>query len=213
MCIRDRFDGADDYVAITGYYLSTAATEGAIEAWFNKTGDSSGTNFAGGVFRNGGSARPLVYVLNTDNIQVHWNGAIGMPVANEYTNIYSISENKWYHLVFSWTEDYYYLYLDGTLKESNAFMPSTPVSGDSLIGKYGSDNVFNGALDEVRLWSRNLPSSDVFQEYLRGSYLTDWSYKYDEWGNAYVWDGANKVFYSYGPDRAAGGGDDIYQSQ
>ena len=208
------FDGVDDYVNIPGYYLSTATAGGAIESWFNKAGDSSGSNSAGGIFSNGGSSRPLVYVLNTENIQIYWSGASGMLVGGgEYTNTYSISEDEWYHVVFSWTEDHYYLYLNAVLKEDNAFIPSTPISGDSLIGKYSADNVLNGFIDEVRIWSRALPASDVFQEYLRGVYLTDWAYKYDEWQSEYAWDSGNGVFYSFGPDRVTGGDDDIYQSE
>jgi hypothetical protein len=58
-----------------------------------------------------------------------------------------------------------------------------------------------------------LPASDVLLEYLRGTYLVDWAYKYDEWQMEYQWDSANDEFYSCGRDRVAGTDDDIYQTE
>ncbi len=108
-------------------------------------------------------------------------------------------------------------YIDSTYVGEQTPIAGTLTTSFSYrrLGRFGSSATYylNGFLDEVRIWSRALTESDILQEFLRGTYLTDWSYRYDEWQNLYMWDGSDNVFYSYGPDRAAGGDDDIYQSE
>lgn len=68
----------------------------------------------------------------------------------------------------------------------------------------------------------SLNSSITSADSVFSTYLSDDKYKYDPWGKrsapgaarsngqAYRYDPTNKTFYSYGPDGASGGGDDIY---
>jgi hypothetical protein len=132
-----------------------------------------------------------------------------------------LTDGNWHYIGFTFDGSTKNSYIDG------AYVGNLPVTGtltfsfsNRRIGRFGSSTAYymNGLIDEVRIWNRALPSSDVLQEYLRGEYLTDWAYRYDEWENEYKWDSTDNEFYSYGPnrvdnDRADSDDDDIYQTK
>ena len=210
------FDGSDDYIQVPNDISISPVNEITVEAWVYLTNDSqtmvrknpsdylfewgtNGTNIAGTTpqwFVN--TASGTYYIYGSDS----------------YT---SLNKNQWYHVVGTYhSSDGAKMYINGA--EATVTVDSSDLGAIQRSNSYlrlgnWSTEVFNGYIDEVRIWNRALPSDDVFLEYLRGTYLVDWAYKYDEWQMEYQWDSTNDEFYSYGPDRTAGGGDDIYQTQ
>lgn len=83
-----------------------------------------------------------------------------------------IDTNKWYHLVGVVGEGQVKLYVNGVL-ESQAAQTQIPTFGDET-GKIGNGNSnidlgFNGIIDEVALWNRVLPDSEVLALYGGGN--------------------------------------------
>ena len=169
---------------------------------------------------------------------VGWNGKIALRHASGGTNpltgilirnaadsgYYSVQtstdhlDGEWHFLVATVNRNVspiqVRVYLDGKLETSGTisdhYSGSLPVVIAAWSTGYG---YFTGYVDEVRIWNRALTSDDVFLEYLRGTYLVDWAYRYDEWQMEYQWDSTNDEFYSCGRDRVAGTSDDIYQTE
>ncbi len=203
------FDGTDDYVGISNVLNQpNLEQEWSVEAWVNIDDTSLSQILISGM----NSGVRLVHGA-TDRLLLYLNSGL-----NDYY-IYSnntglLTGQGWKHVAFVFrnSDAYRKIYVDGVDHSgSGPNLTSTP-SGLSSTWEIGNQNV-SGLIDEVRVWSRSLTPDDVFQEYLRGNYLTDWAYKYDEWQSEYAWDSGNDVFYSYGPDRDVGGDDDIYQSE
>jgi hypothetical protein len=206
-----KFDGVNDYVDLPdslGYTTQVSAF-----AWFKSKGTPPGSYHIvmGGVqleisVHSSGYLRTGVYTSDGRFVSNYGSG---------------LTDGNWHYIGFTFDGSTKNSYIDG------AYVGNLPVTGtltfsfsNRRIGRFGSSTAYymNGLIDEVRIWNRALPSSDVLQEYLRGEYLTDWAYRYDEWENEYKWDSTDNEFYSYGPnrvdnDRADSDDDDIYQTK
>ncbi|HDL10186.1 MAG TPA: LamG domain-containing protein [Candidatus Omnitrophica bacterium] len=215
-----KFDGSGDYVDAGNDSVLDIGSQLTIEAWVRPYLSGSGT-----------AARRIInksssYSSSTGNgylIQLWSNDRIYYYVAVN-NNFYAVSQstpfphdNQFHFVAMVGSSDAgsstLYIYLDGRQISSRTATGSFTNSTANLYIGRGISGYFPGYIDEVRIWNRALTSDDVFLEYLRGTYLVDWAYKYDEWQMEYQWDSTNDEFYSYGPDRAAGGGNDIYQTQ
>ncbi|MDP8216973.1 MAG: LamG domain-containing protein [Candidatus Kaelpia imicola] len=214
------FDGTDDYVnsinvdswirtvndiTVTGWYYHNADTNGA--PWYILT-NTSPIGSADGFWWHIKYTGNIFYLRTEDNVNGESDGT-GTPF---------VSENTWYHIATVVGEDKFHVYVNGDIywawTPNNDFSWANINSDTAYFGIGRSYNIGSDCkLDEVRIWSRPLTPADIFQEYLRGPYLTDWAYKYDEWQSEYAWDSGDDVFYSFGPDRVTGSADDIYQSE
>lgn len=210
------FDGSDDYVEVANSSSISPNEQITVEAWVYLNGGSqtmvrknpndylfewgtAGTNDAG--------TNPQWYIATA-------SGTYYIYGSDSYA---SLNINQWYHVVGTYnSETGAKMYINGreaTVTIANSDLGAIQTSNSYLrIGNSGSE-IFKGYIDEVRIWNRALTSDDVFLEYLRGVYLVDWAYRYDEWENEYAWDSTNDEFYSYGPDRTQGTSDDIYQTE
>ncbi|MDP8234340.1 MAG: LamG domain-containing protein [Candidatus Saelkia tenebricola] len=206
------FDGSNEYIQINDHADFDIGTGFTYEAWIKPTSFPKAYNMFMGHYL------PHFNVRNNGKLHLSM-GASGQKSILGTTTLVA---NNWYHVAGVYDGDDFgsmTIYLNGDVDNSvsgtlvTPYIPATDYASRQFIGKGQSANSyqFTGTIDEVRVWSRALPDSDVFQEYLRGSYLTDWAYKYDEWQTEYVWDSIDDEFYSYGPNKASGGGDDITQ--
>ena len=71
--------------------------------------------------------------------------------------------NEWHHILGIWDGSKLGLYIDGVFKSSSAAVTSTETGTQNIdIGKRANVNGFrfNGKLDDVRIWNRDLLASE-----------------------------------------------------
>ena len=83
----------------------------------------------------------------------------------------SMSLNTWHHIALTWDGTTMKLYLDGAQDYSGSqTITPTPASSTFLVGKAGDwYRIFNGKIDEVRVYNRALPVGEVSTLYNSGS--------------------------------------------
>lgn len=163
------FDGVDDYVEIQDRpALKPSAI--SIEAWV-KINDFT---YYGG--------HNIQYIIFKKNSQVSnfegysfWleDQRLGLSVASSYgaqVGVYSdpINLNQWYHIVITADSNKMALYLNGTLKmQKNTGFSLDYGDRPIFIGRSGEswDGIFNGALDDVRIYNRVLSPEEIKEHY------------------------------------------------
>jgi len=168
------FDGSNDYVSTTDMADSSANI--SISAWINGrsfAGATAGINTIIGkeyisndsfIFRVGDagiSQNRMQWVITQSNgTQIKLNGAL-------------LNTNQWYHVVATYdTSGRQAIYIDGALDVSQNTADGTMRNSTIAleIGRSNNDNgrVWNGFIDEVRVYSRALTASQVKNLYLLG---------------------------------------------
>jgi hypothetical protein len=139
----------------------TGANNVTVEAWVNKR---MVTSVDDGIAGNGdGACGYLLYMNN--NITYFYVGAVASQSPSQ------LSGNVWHHIagVYNGSEGRIYLYIDGVQVDSDAVASIPSCTYTTWIGTYGgapntprSASMFNGTLDEVRIWNRALTSSEIY---------------------------------------------------
>jgi len=140
-----------------------------IEAWVNPASLSGASK---GILAKGGSlGTSLKYAvrLNTaGRVSIITNGA--QRLISRISN--PLTANNWTHIsaAYNSSTSLFSIYINGILDTTSTVAGASPAANaDSLfIGISGSSTPFNGKLDEVRLWNRELSSAEVL-DYMRTS--------------------------------------------
>ncbi|MCK4696505.1 MAG: hypothetical protein KAT74_12115, partial [Candidatus Cloacimonetes bacterium] len=152
-CALD-FDGIDDYVSIAGNSeLSDELEDGfTISAWIHPA--NSTILGQGRIVSNDWSYNSYYLVLYQNTIRFAISNGSGGWNHMSYNYIYSADE--WRFISASYNGNDGKIYVDGELKNST-YLGTTPdfVSSNIDIGAKngGSQNFFNGLIDEVRIWN------------------------------------------------------------
>lgn len=151
------FDGTNDYVLIPHHVQLCLMDSFTIEAWINanvwkpqqwagtiigKDGDHASWGSCGYVLRTGNNGMGSFVIGNNG-----WPEALSQPI---------MKINKWYHIAGVYAGNELRLYINGELKNTVALSAPMDSSFFNLkIGESGnfSGRVFNGKIDEVRLWN------------------------------------------------------------
>ena len=149
------FDGTGDYVEIPETGDWSEYNEFTIDLWMNTYNLSGNHELAtkdDGWYleqRN----RTLFFVVH------------GAAPALEPAN--TLESETWYHVVGTQDGDELKLYLNGEEIGSRAHADVPAANLDFYIGVHGHDNslLFNGAIDEVRFYSRALNENEVMQNF------------------------------------------------
>ena len=132
---------------------SSLSTSGTLASW-GAPGNGSGWNFS----------------IKTGRLSIDVGGG-------ELTGITIVNDDAWHHvaLVFpsigSGVEDIV-LYVDGTVENNPINVAQAINTGNQFDFKIGTDengNHFNGQIDEVRLYEKDLSSNEVASIYLNGT--------------------------------------------
>ena len=152
------FDGKNDGVSAT---LSSAPTYYTVSAWINPR--AIGTE--GEIAYIGGNQ----FFMSTGGI-LWFNG---------YGNK-TLTANRWYHVVSIVESGDTKIYIDGNLDATNGAY-GTPGSSNVFIGDYAhiGSSVFDGTLDDVRVYNRALSPDEVRQLSEWGPGPVGW-WKFDE---------------------------------
>ena len=162
------FDGKDDYIAIPFAGTMKVAGDITMSAWVNIQDSPSYSR----IIRSPDSYYEMWLDYNQTGEDDRWlaarSGGQGIEI-NTY-----IPENKWKHVVYTYTGDTLRMYVDGQLydkrQKSYDWNNSLPNSGTVYIGS-GSDNddLFKGYLDDIRIYKRALSVSEVTTLYAKES--------------------------------------------
>lgn len=167
-----KFDGVGN---TKGSYLSrgpytTEQTAYSTAFWFKiPTAGSGGNLFLRGAttacFRN-----PQVFITGGTAMTVAESGCSGSGNISSFT----LTPDKWYHLVVTRSGQTVKVYLDGALRVTDTSQPSpvTTTTGKFQIGAgyTGSavNSFYSGFLDDVRVYSRVLNATEILQLYNQG---------------------------------------------
>ena len=99
-----------------------------------------------------------LYLAGTPNIQT--------------VNTTAPISNVWYHVVGTYDGAYARIYVNGVLQSTSSSGTSTGYSGGIYIARpQGSNNYWNGSIDDVRIYNRALSASDVAMLYQYGTVI------------------------------------------
>lgn len=164
------FNGSSDYVDCGGDESLNLTNALTIEVWIMP-------NVAG---EGGINAGPLCKAIATGNWnwQLRYNapgGFMGFQFNAGGSKWISVQQNLnagvWYHIIGTYDGSDAVCYLNGE-ETQRMSMPAINSSNDNfLIGQDGWVNVFNGVVDEVRMYNRALTEAEVKQNYESRSQL------------------------------------------
>ncbi|MFH2028017.1 MAG: LamG domain-containing protein, partial [Nanoarchaeota archaeon] len=162
-----KYDGAYEFNGTTGYYISIQDDDSldlinsnfTIAVWFNanRLDDDAGILDKGANTNSGYSINLFNNALRfyTDS----WVGSLDV----------NVSADVWYYAayVFSKSSNNLTLYLNGAYNRSQTDASPTNNALPLTIGRYWGDSwIFNGTIDEVRIWNRSLTAGEIYQQYV-----------------------------------------------
>lgn len=115
---------------------------------------------------------------NVDNfINIHINN-LGVVTAETYNNSVAansvagntvITDDNWHHVALTRSSGVLRMYIDGVLDGTSATSPAVDLNnnytlqlgGDTPCTQFGGNRMFNGNMDELRIWNRGLCQSEI----------------------------------------------------
>jgi hypothetical protein len=161
------FDGINDYVALPSFGQSFSAPTSAftISAWVNVPALSIDSV----IFNNGNAGMGILFTIRANGFGFYYRG--GNSVVQTAT---AIPTNTWVHLVGSYDgAGTFKLYQNGSLLNTFTGRSWTDGTGTctTFIGTYGAGvyGNFNGKIDELGTWTRDITATEVTELYNSGS--------------------------------------------
>ena len=204
------FDGIDDFINIT-HDSSFETTDGTVMMWINMNDldentvlskDLSGCTGDCGHFTMGYNLSVFYPPPCTDKFCLRLQNDGNGPHYGLYSNdtMLTMEKDMWYHVAFTFGSQGMYLYINGIEHDYNESVKGIDNNQlDLLIGKEypgGTDDNFNGSIDEIIFFSRQLSVQEINASYNSSAYrlfanftsLSDGTYNYsayaiDEFGN------------------------------
>ncbi len=163
-----RFDGNGGFVDCGNNGVLDITDEITIEAWINPSVAGEGT-------------KDGIVAKAENGAAWSWQMRYGSPAEGNYMGIQfngdpegstwvfvnqNLTPGEWYHIVGVFDGSNIKCYLNGVEKDTNQISAITGCNSDVVIGYDGSlNNVFNGTIDEVRIWNRSLSSNEIRASY------------------------------------------------
>jgi len=170
-----QFDGVDDYVGC-GNDKSLNITDAiTIEAWVKSNSISSYQHI---VDKGGGNESAYQISLFSSKMYGWIKTQDG--VRHSYKGSAVLESEKWYHLVATYDGSTlkYYVNSNKDFDSGSDFSGKIYVNNmNLLIGVEGGYGVlFNGSIDEVRIYNRALSAEEVRYHYNRGGPVAEWNF-------------------------------------
>lgn len=162
------FDGADDFVSVNRESLATGLT---FEAWVNTTSNDASSSYIGNsalciIGDNNNNIRGSFGIHKGKVRYAHWTGVA--ITFNFIESVSSVNDGNWHHIAVTHnatTRDVL-IYVDGVLETSaqsttyHTSMAFNRIGGSYLNGS-GTGDLFQGKLDEVRVWNTALSEEEI----------------------------------------------------
>lgn len=154
-------ESGNNYIAIPDNGTMQISGNLTIEAWINPADNSSNT---------------IIDKGNHTMIFMHQYLGKGLAFYNGtkwfYCNSCDVPANQWSHVavVYSTNQNYMVFYVNGKFADITYFVSAmTPDNGEINIGRQGPTscqcNYFNGAIDALRVWNRDLNTNEIEASY------------------------------------------------
>ena len=166
------FDGVDDYIncgTSSTLNFATSTSTFTLAAWVKATSYTFTFNGVVSKWLGTGSQRSWGFgVNNTDEVRFIISTDGATTAMGLITTGGTFSLNQWYHIAVTADvgSDTYLIYVDGTAKSttgsttiSNAFSSTASVNIGSQ--KDGTDDLFTGTIEDVRVYNRALSAAEV----------------------------------------------------
>ena len=149
------FDGIDDYISVTRTYQSAFS----LSIWFNPT-TSPQYNPLVDAF----DANWEVQLKNTRPDYVSFITSINY---QEFISTQTTTNNNWYHLVCTYSSNTVTFYLNGNQTDQYTVNPLPNNNGNYHFGASltGTDQFYNGKLDDIGIWNRALTQQEITNLY------------------------------------------------
>lgn len=162
------FDGSNDYVVVPNYSAPIGLAEITIGAWINPATINPGGPYGEGRIVNWSGNNILFQILSGGILNVYINGG------GNFRTGAVLALNKWQHVAFTWkTSGAIIVYVNGTVAATGTLV-TTAINGsaaDLRFGTYTGDatiSLFNGLIDDIRIYGRTLDPSEVALLYNNG---------------------------------------------
>ena len=168
------FDGVDDYIDIYNPLLFNS-TQWTYSTWVNVTSNpvTGAISYIIGIGGGGsGGAQDLLinnqYVIPAQGFETNSYEVAGVSVSHSITGSLPAT-NRWYHVVGVRESDTVRIYVDGVEIAKNKTLLNYITYGTASSAYIGcrsaGTRLFNGYLDDIRIYSRPLNSSEVQELY------------------------------------------------
>jgi len=161
------FDGVDDYVNV-GTTINPVNNKISVELWFKWTGGSGNRRLPISKY-----SAPGWYIELTTNNEIRFltYGIIDGTWTSVSSDMVTVTQGVWYHVVGVWDKPTQYFYVNGVQKTPKSANHDTISNSVTLaIGRDGQNDrfYFNGTIDEVRLYATALTFGQIQDLYLAG---------------------------------------------
>ncbi|MFC1715372.1 LamG domain-containing protein [Candidatus Poribacteria bacterium] len=167
------FDGVDSFVDCGGDESLNLTAALTIELWMKPNADGEGGNNAGPLCRavDGGSWNwQLRYNAPGSFMGFQFNDAPGG--ATWISVQENLPHSEWYHVAGTFDGSDIVCYLNGEEKDRGSIGGINGSTDNFFMGQDGWVNIFDGVVDEVRMYDRALSENEVKQNYQSRSQLT-----------------------------------------
>ena len=165
-----RFDGDNDYIEIPDTNrLDLPSGSFTISLWVKQTGNSNSSEQILLDKRNPDDRNTSHYQLAIESDRkISFTSRCNMTTVTESEN--TVSANSWHHIAIVRETNRNKIYLDGVLDETGSVNGCSDFSNSESLMVAGpsdldDDNYFEGILDEFKMYSRALSSSEIEDVY------------------------------------------------
>jgi hypothetical protein len=172
------FDGQNDFVTIP-HSADLNSVNLTVEAWIktsNQSASNGSTNFSRGIVNKYFSASGNGYNVFIDGGKVYaWYFGVTSNVFdsnNNFSSTTNVADNNWHRVTFTVDNSGGKIYIDGVLESSRGWSGAPSVASTTQplsIGIYPTSTnliplnqtIFDGSIDEVRIWNRSLCLGEI----------------------------------------------------
>jgi len=157
------FDGTDDYIIIPSFSSLQGADAFTFSLWAYKINTIDGQIF----WRESG-----FLIDDLHELGVKYRFRFNLDSAWRSDHSFSYSLNRWEHIVLSWDGINTFAYLNGrevvndTL--DSAYEKMSDLSSTLYIGIRSGQAIFEGNIDDIRIYNAALSTSQIKQNYIAG---------------------------------------------
>ena len=154
------FDGVGEYIEVADSSNLRPTDALTVEGWMYSNGGQS-NNGASMVWKGETGGYSLEPILSS--VRVNYGGVWSALTAG-------VIYNKWQHWVFTYDNKEARLYCDGTIVDSRSDLTLGSSVLPLWIGRRGGhlQHIFNGQIDNVRIYAKALTSAQIQQRYVEG---------------------------------------------